>query len=324
MNFEEDLSPPEAIQVIIGFAKAHLADLRLEHGTAGTIYVSAGVICLIVAMYCLVSPSTTLALAILAIPPIAGTLRTNIGEKEKVYWATVSMLLILGVALGLRKDEKQYYQDQQALNRSFESIGQGIQSNMTMNQNQFKQTLAEFSNTNSGIGNVSKQVTVVTGSIAKIAIPYAPSPELPTLELRLLNKNSAVPLDALFPDEDSVVSFDFYVKNTSHAYITAGEFWIYICEDCRFVSEPEGMDKPTGMDETTRHRMFGSLNPGVSIPPIRIQFKILKKYANAEIAMIYSCSSCGKVSDPQKITLPIRSIHLPQIQLVPKINLRSR
>jgi hypothetical protein len=100
-------------------------------------------------------PSTTLALTILTVPPIAVILRQPAREREKATWVAVSILLIVGVYRGLGKDRRDQEEIQKGIARSFETIGNQISSAINDNQRRFAQTMDQFSRTTSELGDIA-------------------------------------------------------------------------------------------------------------------------------------------------------------------------
>lgn len=106
------------------------------------------------AIYLLMSPSTTWALAILAVPPIAVILRQFMTEKQKALWAVISILLIVGVHRGLSKDQRDQAAAQNRVVTSFQEIGQQIGNSNDQNQKQFAQTMTKFSQATTELGRI--------------------------------------------------------------------------------------------------------------------------------------------------------------------------
>lgn len=126
------------------------------------------------AFFLLGFPSTTWAFAVLAVPPIAAILREKMGEKQKAAWVLVSMLLIVGVYRGLRKDQRDQEAAQQQIVRSFEKIGEQINQANAQNQQHFDRTLDSMKNITSlsskALSTSSSALLQITGGGS---FPYA-------------------------------------------------------------------------------------------------------------------------------------------------------
>jgi hypothetical protein len=133
---DENLTPPEALRNMWAQITA-LETSRVRE----VVYWVAASASVAITFYCLIFPSTVLALAVLTIPPIAAILRDAMGDKEKLAWMIISILLILGVARGLKKDEKDNRDAQQTIANSFKEVGNGVST--AIHQNELIMTQAE-------------------------------------------------------------------------------------------------------------------------------------------------------------------------------------
>jgi hypothetical protein len=77
-------------------------------------------------VYRLFIPSTVWALTLLAVPSFAVILRDRLSEKQKAAWAVMSLMLIVDVHFGLRKDEAEQQKAGAAMVKSFQNIGKGL------------------------------------------------------------------------------------------------------------------------------------------------------------------------------------------------------
>ncbi len=113
----------------------------------------------------------------------------------------------------------------------------------------------------------------------------------------------------VYPDSDGNFPIEFTFINASEATADSIDVWIQVCSRCTFVKEPAGFERPAGVDETIRHRTFGSLNPGVNFEKI----SILVKYpytGSFQVAFRYTCKNCGgKVSSNQTATIMPLGFH---------------
>jgi hypothetical protein len=117
---------------------------------------------------------------------------------------------------------------------------------------------------------------------------------------------------------DNEFSLDLTVKNVSSTPANQGEIWISLPPDCIYATEPAGFDKPSGTDESTRHRRFDNLNPGVSLEKMTITVKLTKTHSGFEMAMRYSCAACRELAAPQPIriaVLPPYKFQVPPVKL---------
>jgi len=118
---------------------------------------------------------------------------------------------------------------------------------------------------------------------------------------------------------DRVFSAELLAKNVTDIAAEKGDVWIQICDECLWVDEPIGFDRPSGTIESMRHESFLNLNSGTMLPKITLHFKALKKFQKIILVAKYSCTTCGKMADPQILTvdvLPSMKFDVPP----PKLN----
>lgn len=143
--------------------------------------------------------------------------------------------------------------------------------------------------------------TDLSGSISKVGttpIKYA------QLQFRLWGEGAAnqMPVSqTMQPNGDGVVTVNFTVTNISDTAANSVDIWVFICDLCSFASEPSGFDRPAGTPNVERHKLFSSLNPGVSLEKMTIEVKLPPfplgvQSMNIEVGLKYSCATCGKMS----------------------------
>jgi hypothetical protein len=87
------------------------------------------------------------------------------------------------------------------------------------------------------------------------------------------------------------LKIEFTSRNVSSVLASRAELWVEICNVCSFVTEPEHFDNPS-KDELIRHRMFGDINPGVSMEKMGVSIGIPAQYQSCDISFKYSCANC--------------------------------
>lgn len=148
---------------------------------------------------------------------------------------------------------------------------------------------------------LTKTESDLNSSISKVGtapVKYA------QLQFEIFDPTASVPRmsQTISPDDNGVYTLDFGVTNVSDTAASSGEIWVHICDQCAFSEEPNGFDRPNGLDERSRHKLFQNLNPGVSLERMTIKFKIAGgPFAFTDVFFNYSCASCGKIAPPQSI-----------------------
>lgn len=155
-------------------------------------------------------------------------------------------------------------------------------------------------------GLVSKTASELGESIGKVK----PSePQFAKLQFSLYDPSASEPVvvASMRADPEGVFSVDFVARNSSDTSTKMGDLWIQLCEVCTYAKEPEGFDKPKGINESSRHQVFSMLNPGVTLEKMNVQIKITKPVPWFELGFRYSCETCGKISDTQKARIFVLS-----------------
>jgi hypothetical protein len=141
-------------------------------------------------------------------------------------------------------------------------------------------------------------------------------PELAKLQFSLWKEgqtDSEFPLETevIQQQDDGTVSVDYYFKNVSGTATDTIDIWIHLCDKCSFAKEPEGFEKPAGIDERSRHRSLGSLNPGVAFQRSTVVFKlepaILSQQGISRVGLSfsYSCKNCGELEQTKDFILRV-------------------
>jgi hypothetical protein len=129
--------------------------------------------------------------------------------------------------------------------------------------------------------------------------------------------------DVIAPDGSGDFQVAFTVGNFSGTTAELIDIWVQVCDTCSFGAEPAGFEKPSGLDDRVRHRMIGSLNPGVSFEKMELLIKYPEPRGQYfQVAFRSSCKTCGgKVSTNQVATIftgRLLKQPIPPVSLIPK------
>jgi hypothetical protein len=153
---------------------------------------------------------------------------------------------------------------------------------------------------------IQKTSDRLDASIGKVGKPEPPIPARITFSLWTDNLSEPFPLlaRASEPDTDGNYAVDFGFVDSSESTADSIDIWVQVCDGCSFAKEPPGFEKPAGMNEHVRHRMIGSLNPGVSFEKETISVKAPSDAASFAVEFRYSCKRCGgKIGANQVATI---------------------
>jgi len=140
-------------------------------------------------------------------------------------------------------------------------------------------------------------------SIEKVNKP-AP-PELAQLEFSFFSPNTTTfpfRTTSIIPDKDGNYPVEVYFTNMTDVTAEEIDIWLAVCDDCSFVAEPAGFDRPKGTSEQMRHLTIHGLNPGTSWERISLLVKspiVVTPSTYFSLAFLYSCKTCGKKKPAQ-------------------------
>lgn len=170
--------------------------------------------------------------------------------------------------------------------------------------------------------SLSQEVQTTTStlgaSIGKVAIPKPP--ERPRFAFSLwkegmLPNNWPITSESVLPDQNGVYHVQFAIQNISDVSAEGIEFWVKVCDECSFASEPKSFDRPEGLDTHVRHKIIQGINPGVTVLQdnsidVRPQSRSIGKFS---INFRVTCSTCGKTEQSGEfwIERPDFVLHLP-------------
>jgi hypothetical protein len=146
----------------------------------------------------------------------------------------------------------------------------------------------------------------ITQSLSNIGKPEPP--EIAHIQFSLWREDATpqeIPLltGSIHEKIDGSIPVEFVFTNTSTVAANSVEIWIQICGVCSFASEAAGLDRLSGMDEHTRHKVIGDLNPGTTFAKTTVDIKAPAAFNPLQIAFRYSCKTCGKLEEDQKVVI---------------------
>jgi hypothetical protein len=155
-----------------------------------------------------------------------------------------------------------------------------------------------FSKTAAGLGELGV-------SISKVGKPEPPIPASLVFSLwtDAPTDDSPIVVKSFHATKDGNYLVSFAVSNKSVTAAHQVDMWVDICDVCTFAKEPSGFDRPEGMREQTRHRMWPLLNSYTSTNKMEIEIKPKGELSDFEIGFRYSCEVCVKSPAQQKGTV---------------------
>jgi len=166
---------------------------------------------------------------------------------------------------------------------------------------------ADIQRTADAIQKTSDRLDTSIGKVGK------PDPPIPAkLVFSLYEVTATIDKPALYktvaPDQDGNYAVNWTFANSSESTADSIDVWIRVCDKCSFVKEPPGFEKTAGSDERVRHRMFGSINPGVSFEKMNLLVKSEATDGYFQVAFRYSCKTCGGKIGPDQVATIVEAI----------------
>jgi hypothetical protein len=231
----------------------------------------------------------------------------EMSTMKKILWR--SSVIFIGFAWSVVLWHQQVVTDTATQQSQTTIVTEAVTKSNEHADSKFEQVEKDLENSKVDLGSRIDKVPVLLTktesdldvSISKVGtapIKYA------QLQFSIFDPNFGEPKTSQYitPDADGVYTVDFIVTNISDTAANMGDIWVHICTQCTYVVEPKGFDRPQGLDEHSRHRMFQVLNPGVSLEEMTVKFKIRGgPFTYTDVSFTWSCSSCGKMPSPQSI-----------------------
>lgn len=219
-------------------------------------------------------------------------------RRAHVVWRI--MIVIFGIAWSfllwrqMDLSAKQAIQDQEGI------VTAAVTHANSHSDAKFSQMKQQVDQTGSEIGNrLNKVEADLASSIGKVGKPEPPErPKFTFSFWRDGMTGDEFPIDSetLSPDSKGNFKIEFAFRNDSSVSAEGIEEWVQICDECSFVGEPKGFDRPEGTDSHTRHRLISDLNAGVTLVEGN-EFEVKPPNQFMKFSMIFkiTCKTCGQL-----------------------------
>jgi len=161
---------------------------------------------------------------------------------------------------------------------------------------------------------LDQSTSALNAGLGKVGKPEPPVPAKLIFSLWDVTASADKPVlsKTVQPDDDGSFPVEFTFTNASESTADSIDIWVEVCGLCTFAKEPVGFEHPAGASDQTRHRVIGTLNPGVSFEKETILVK--SSVPNPfQIAFRYSCKTCGgKVSQNQFVIITQGRLLIPE------------
>jgi hypothetical protein len=235
------------------------------------------------------------------IPTLLGILIAFVPDLRKAHLAWRLAIVAVGIMWSVLLARQQILALRTSRNQQQQAIMNAVNQSDAHTDQQIAALRDDMKTSVKGLSSqLSETGTKITGNILSNKPPKV---EPARLTFSLFGLGSAFPITStsMRADATDEFSLDLTVKNVSSTSANQGELWISLAPDCVYASEPDGFDRPGGTDESTRHKRFDNLNPGVSLEKMNIKVKLVKKHAGFDMALRYSCATCRELAAPSVV-----------------------
>jgi hypothetical protein len=250
------------------------------------------------------------------IPFLVSILIAFVPDLRKAHVAWRIAIIVIGLAWSVVLARQQVLTLRESRKDQEEAIDKAVAESNRHSDDKFGQVERDLESSKTDLGAqiervpalITKTESDLNNSISRVGttpVRYA------QLQFEVFDATYPTPrvLQTISPDSEGIYTVNFTATNISDTAATTADLWVHICQECTYAEEPKGFDRPQGLEEHSRHRMFQILNPGVTMEEMTIKLKITGgPFAYTDVFFTYSCASCGKISPPQSI----RNYLLPQ------------
>jgi len=257
------------------------------------------------------------------IPAVLSVLVAFIPDKElevkrRIAWR--AGVIVCGVFYSVVLWHQQSLTDQSNGAANAKLIGDAVAQANQHSDEKFKSVTDQVQKVGEQVGTKTKELGdafdraagEIKGGLGKIGKPELPGNAEFQFSLwrdGILDEDWPIESTLATPELDGSYKVQFVMRNTSSIEAKNVDFWINICSYCAFAKEPEGFDRPSGMDEHLRHRMFQSINPGVGSPMSTIYVKPLHpELGFFDVSFAASCAACAKLNKSKDFVIKLNSL----------------
>ena len=219
-----------------------------------------------------------------------------------IKWVWRGSVVVIGFCWSVMLWHQQDLSDRASAAQTASALGSAVSQANDHADQQFKKVQDQVSEVKGSLktteDNIAAKLDESTSSLnAGLGRVGKPDPPAPAKLVFTLWDQTFTPEDPVLsktiqPDGDGAFPVEFTVVNVSESMADTIDIWVDVCSLCSFAKEPKGFEQPAGADDHTRHRLIGSMNPGVSWEKMTVLVK--SSVPNPfQVALRYSCKNCG-------------------------------
>lgn len=232
-----------------------------------------------------------------------------------IKWGWRSGVVVVGFFWSIMLWHQQDLSDKANAKQTQEAIGTAVSKANAHADPQFTAVQSQVADVRGNLAAVEKDLeskmdqstSAISTGIAKVGKPEPPETAklVASLWEDTADLNHPVTEQTISPDSDGNYPVSFTLINVTDTAAKAVDFWVQICSQCAFAREPDGFVKNAGISEQARTKNIQQLNPGANLEKqtIIVRNNASGLPAGFEIAIHYSCETCGKMQPFQKLII---------------------
>jgi hypothetical protein len=229
-------------------------------------------------------------------------------HKYKKWQRRLLVILIFGAGavscVLVHQSEKSAREAETRSGDQIAKLDQAVKSEKDDNARNYDRYTAQFNSLNDKINNLKTQVRTeklqkeledTQKELQANQKAMAPGPkariEFSFYDLSALRTDTDV-TNTVARVTENVAEVDFIVLNRTDVNAGAGRFWIIICDQCKFNSEPPGAVKVPGSPEQERMFSFDGMLNHVHSQTSKLQIEVPPNASLTQISFRYACTNC--------------------------------
>lgn len=228
-------------------------------------------------------------------------------KHQWIKWTWRGGVLVVGFFWSIMLWHQQDLSDRASAAQTKNALGSAVSQANDHADQQFKKVQDQVSDVKNNLKTTENNIatkldqstSTLNAGLGKVGKPEPAEPAKLTFSLWDTTASADKPVlsKIVQPDKDGNFPVEFSFLNGSESTAEAIDIWIRVCDECSFSKEPDGFEKPAGIDEHLRHRVIGSLNPSVNFEKMTILVKS-PLLGHFQIGFKYACKTCGGKMSP--------------------------
>ena len=252
-----------------------------------------------------------------AIPSLIAASQIRFKDWNSYNPKSIRYLLLLAVFIACGWGilyQNQQMRDKAAASARADTAQKAQQDNTT----QFLSHLGTLSDKITGLetkvatAEFQKELSDVRGELEKTQLALAPAPKA-ALSLSFPGYANTSPGEHFTPltemtipaTAEGAIKVPFRVVNATDADATQGHFSVIVCDECKYVKDPERFRHLNGAPETERYIEFPYILASTALPVMELELTIPKWVQTFIVGIQYRCRTCVLNKNSETLTVHV-------------------